>query len=152
MHKGWRNGHVEGGASVRCVALGAGRSMHGLKHAAGRRCCGECESHRISLSPCRVSTVRMTAPSPACRGGPGWGCPSLPHGWYASRDCFAPPRPNAPNLRTSATRIPTTVIPAKAGRSAQRGEHPKDGPEGVSEANHPVFFRAKVTGSQLSLG
>jgi len=29
------------------------------------------------------------------------------------------------------------VIPAKAGRSAQRGEHPKDGPEGVSEANHP---------------
>jgi hypothetical protein len=30
------------------------------------------------------------------------------------------------------------VIPAKAGRSAQRGEHPKDGPEGVSEANHPV--------------
>src|SRR5581483_8382597 len=31
-----------------------------------------------------------------------------------------------------------SVIPAKAGRSAQRGEHPKDGPEGVSEANHPV--------------
>jgi hypothetical protein len=31
-----------------------------------------------------------------------------------------------------------TVIPANAGRSAQRGEHPKDGPEGVSEANHPV--------------
>jgi hypothetical protein len=29
------------------------------------------------------------------------------------------------------------VNPAKAGRSAQRGEHPKDGPEGVSEANHP---------------
>ena len=32
------------------------------------------------------------------------------------------------------------VIPAKDGRSAQRGEHPKDGPEGVSEANHPVPF------------
>jgi hypothetical protein len=30
------------------------------------------------------------------------------------------------------------VIPAKAGRSAQREEHPEDGPEGVSEANHPV--------------
>jgi hypothetical protein len=30
-----------------------------------------------------------------------------------------------------------TVIPAQAGRSAQRGERPKDGPEGVSEANHP---------------
>jgi len=28
------------------------------------------------------------------------------------------------------------VIPAKAGRSAKRGERPKDGPEGVSEANH----------------
>jgi hypothetical protein len=34
------------------------------------------------------------------------------------------------------------VIPAKAGRSAQRGEHPKDGPEGVSEANHPATYRA----------
>jgi hypothetical protein len=36
--------------------------------------------------------------------------------------------------RAVSTRI---VIPAKAGRSAQRGEHPKDGPGGVSEANHP---------------
>jgi hypothetical protein len=36
----------------------------------------------------------------------------------------------------------TFVIPAKAGRSAQRGEHPKDGPEGVSEANHPATYKA----------
>jgi len=28
------------------------------------------------------------------------------------------------------------VIPTKAGRSAKRGERPKDGPEGMSEANH----------------
>jgi len=28
------------------------------------------------------------------------------------------------------------VIPTKAGRSAKRGERPKGGPEGVSEANH----------------
>jgi len=33
------------------------------------------------------------------------------------------------------------VVPAKAGRSAKRGEHPKDGPEGVSEANHPATLR-----------
>jgi hypothetical protein len=37
------------------------------------------------------------------------------------------------------------VIPAKAGRSAQRGEHPKDGPEGVSEANHPVKYVVRST-------
>jgi hypothetical protein len=36
----------------------------------------------------------------------------------------------------------TFVIPAKAGRSAQRGEHPKDGPGGVSEANHPATYKA----------
>jgi|GEM_PF-2246313 len=29
------------------------------------------------------------------------------------------------------------VVPAKAGRSAERGERPKDGPEGVSEVKSP---------------
>ena len=38
------------------------------------------------------------------------------------------------------------VIPAKAGRSAKRGEHPKDGPEGVSEANHPSSLRSMDSG------
>jgi len=42
-----------------------------------------------------------------------------------------------------------TVIPAKAGRSAQRGEHPKDGPEGVSEANHPVQIRCAKHSKQV---
>jgi hypothetical protein len=36
----------------------------------------------------------------------------------------------------------TFVIPAEAGRSAQRGEHPQDGPGGVSEANHPATYKA----------
>jgi len=36
------------------------------------------------------------------------------------------------------------VIPAKAGRSAKRGERPKDGPEGVSEAHHPFALMPKA--------
>jgi hypothetical protein len=45
-------------------------------------------------------------------------------------------------LRESINRL-MAVIPANAGRSAKRGEHPKDGPEGVSEANHPWCSDAK---------
>src|ERR1700741_5180140 len=42
------------------------------------------------------------------------------------------------------------VIPAKAGRSAKRGERPKDGPEGVSEANHPsLLFASEQMDSSL---
>jgi hypothetical protein len=38
----------------------------------------------------------------------------------------------------SAEMLDIAVVPAKAGRSAKRGERPKDGPEGVGEANHPA--------------
>jgi len=44
------------------------------------------------------------------------------------------------------------VVPAKAGCSAKRGERPKDGPEEVSEVNHPAPYYFKVAGPRLSPG
>ena len=37
-----------------------------------------------------------------------------------------------------SNRSSLSVIPAEAGRSAKRGERPKDGPEGASKASRPV--------------
>ena len=52
------------------------------------------------------------------------------------------------SLKFNATE---SVVPAKAGRSAKREERPKDGPAGVSEANHPVTLRIfKSLGPGLS--
>jgi iron complex outermembrane recepter protein len=47
----------------------------------------------------RVSVTRYVAPSPARRGGLGWGCLSLPQRSNSSRGCFTPPQPSPTTRR-----------------------------------------------------